>query len=589
MLTLKGCSGAGICLSRTFFLSLLFIFMPVAHAASPDAAQLEQLQRQVDQLNKQEQLRQEQLLQEQDQKRRPPGTIDSGVDKVPEVEGAPGQCFEVHNIILEGAMSLTTEEINALTAPFIDRCIGLFEIKELLRVITNYYIEKGYVTTRAYIPQQDLSSGTLKLLIIEGITESINLNGEHTGINLVNIFPGVEGNVLNIRDIEQGLDQINRLQSNSATMELQPGATPGLSRILVSNTPGSRFSGNLSIDNQGSESQGEFRGTAVGGIDNLLGWNDYWSFSLTHNLDDDDGNGLARTGLLNFNIPLGYWTFFGSYSQFDYKNLVTSATQSFRSRGQTLNSNIGLSNVLYRSQTQKVTFSAGLTHTDTKNYIEDSLLVSSSRRLTVANANITSVFAGLGGSWTLDGGISSGLDWFGSEELPDAGTGTVPTGQFTKTSLSASYATPFKVGSRNASFSSRLQTQYSDDYMVSQGQISVGGFYTVRGYDGTSLSGDNGYYLRNDLALNLLPIKDADIARVFGNLQPYLALDVGHIFGRDGQMSGTLSGGGIGLRGSGGLVSFDLFYSEPLNYSDSVGQAYDVESGSLYFKVGVAL
>ncbi len=34
---------------------------------------------------------------------------------------------------------------------------------------------------------------------------------------------GAEGKPLNLRDLEQALDQINKLQSNNATMNIYPG------------------------------------------------------------------------------------------------------------------------------------------------------------------------------------------------------------------------------------------------------------------------------------------------------------------------------------------------------------------------------
>lgn len=49
------------------------------------------------------------------------------------------------------------------------------------------------------------------------------------------IFPGVKGSVLQLRDIEQGLDQLNRLPSNNATMRIEPGAEAGSSRVLINN------------------------------------------------------------------------------------------------------------------------------------------------------------------------------------------------------------------------------------------------------------------------------------------------------------------------------------------------------------------
>ena len=49
------------------------------------------------------------------------------------------------------------------------------------------------------------------------------------------------GEPLNLRDLEQGLDQLNRLRSVDLTADIAPGSQPGASRIILrSRGPGSR-------------------------------------------------------------------------------------------------------------------------------------------------------------------------------------------------------------------------------------------------------------------------------------------------------------------------------------------------------------
>lgn len=54
--------------------------------------------------------------------------------------------------------------------------MGIGEINKLMRDVTNYYVDKGYVTARVAIPQQDMKSGNLQILVIEGTIEDIILN-----------------------------------------------------------------------------------------------------------------------------------------------------------------------------------------------------------------------------------------------------------------------------------------------------------------------------------------------------------------------------------------------------------------------------
>jgi len=46
--------------------------------------------------------------------------------------------------------------------------LGASGIDNLLKTITGHYLNRGYVTSRAYLPEQDLTSGILQIIVIEG-------------------------------------------------------------------------------------------------------------------------------------------------------------------------------------------------------------------------------------------------------------------------------------------------------------------------------------------------------------------------------------------------------------------------------------
>ncbi|MEF1285933.1 POTRA domain-containing protein, partial [Vibrio sp. M250220] len=77
------------------------------------------------------------------------------------------QCLEIEAIAFQGN---TIYDSNTLTdvSGFQSGCIGLNTINDYLRNISNHYIEAGYVTSRAFMTPQDLSSGVLLIVIVEG-------------------------------------------------------------------------------------------------------------------------------------------------------------------------------------------------------------------------------------------------------------------------------------------------------------------------------------------------------------------------------------------------------------------------------------
>ena len=170
--------------------------------------------------------RQQRLLEEQQRRLEELKTL-PGKQAEPQTSSAPAdsRCFPIDTIELKGADALTESERARLQAPYLKQCLGVARLNELLKAITNLYLEKGLVTSRAYLPQQDLSKGQLQVLVIEGKLENLK-PGADSGLNdrqLSMAFPGEQGARLNLREIEQMVDQLNRLPSNQAQMELTPG------------------------------------------------------------------------------------------------------------------------------------------------------------------------------------------------------------------------------------------------------------------------------------------------------------------------------------------------------------------------------
>jgi hemolysin activation/secretion protein len=101
----------------------------------------------------------------------------------------------------------------------------------------------------------------------------------------------------------------------------------------------------------------------------------------------------------------------------------------------------------------------------------------------------------------------------------------------------------------------RGQTTQSPLYLSDQ--FSIGGRYTVRGFDGElTLTAERGFFLRNELDM---PITNTTHSA-------YLGLDVGKVFGPSVQylVGDTLAGATLGVRGSAYGFSYDLFSSWPV-------------------------
>ncbi|MES9874027.1 MAG: POTRA domain-containing protein, partial [Candidatus Sedimenticola sp. 6PFRAG7] len=106
---------------------------------------------------------------ESEQKRHQP-IIEVPPKEKPSVPGGP--CFDIKEIEFDGATLLPNDEAVRIQAPYLARCVDLESINQLIRKVTDWYLESGYITSRAYVTAQDLSSGSLAITVIEGSVES---------------------------------------------------------------------------------------------------------------------------------------------------------------------------------------------------------------------------------------------------------------------------------------------------------------------------------------------------------------------------------------------------------------------------------
>ena len=121
---------------------------------------------------------------------------------------------------------------------------------------------------------------------------------------------------------------------------------------------------------------------------------------------------------------------------------------------------------------------------------------------------------------------------------------------------SVSLTKPFQWGSQSWQWQSSVNAQWNKTPLIAQDRFSIGGRYTVRGFDGElSLSGERGWNWRNELSWQFSP-----------NHAFYWAVDGGRVSGwsTENQLGHHLMGTAIGLRGGVKGFSYDVFMGRPM-------------------------
>ncbi|MEW5698720.1 ShlB/FhaC/HecB family hemolysin secretion/activation protein [Pseudomonas synxantha] len=531
--------------------------------------------------------RQDRLLEEQRRRLQDLKEL-PGKEAIPSAPSAPagGRCFPVRQILINGADHLSGADRERLTQPYQDQCLGTSQLNELLKVITNRYIDQGLVTSRAYLPQQDLSGGQLTVLVVEGHLEKIQVSPD-SGLSareLVMSFPGREGELLNLRDIEQMVDQLNRLPSNQAQMELTPGQAPGGSDVVVKNTPQKPWRASLSRSNDGQDSTGEQQwGTSLE-WDSPLGLSDQLMLRGGHDAVSDHQR-TSSNAFLNYNLPWGWWNFNYSYSQSDYRSQAHANGFDFKQTGDSQNHQLRAERVIYRDAMSKTALNTGLSYLRTHNFIEDSKLALSSNRISEAQFGVNHGRR-IGNAFVnLDLGLQNGIGAFDAQGDHDPGPDE-PTARYRKYTATLSYLQPFSLWGESFSVSSLATGQRSEDVLFSSQRMSLGGLGSVRGYKDQSLSGDSGGYWRNDLRWSR-QVSWPGLRPVLSEYGASLGYDQGVIRGdrSNGAQHGRASSNSLELFARGAYLATSVTFAHSLERPDALTD----REAPIYFSLSVFL
>lgn len=547
---------------------LLFFLAPIA-ASAQTAGDLELIRE-----------RQERLLQKQHHRLEQLQQLPGKAEPAPLAPGADERCFEVLHIRLEGASLLGEADRLALLHPFEGQCLGSGQLNALLKAITDHYIGRGYITTRAYLPQQDLADGELQVIVIEGRLEGLDSSALASERELAMAFPGQAGEALNLRELEQLIDQLGRLPSRQARLELVPGEQVGGSRVRLEGQRDKAWRVSLARHNDGQLSTGEHQWGLGLDWDSPLGLADQLSLRASRDAVSDYYR-HSESQSLNYNLPYGWWNFNYSYSQSYYRTESEANGFAFDTDGDSTTHALRAERVLHRDSLSKTAINLGVSHLRSNNFILGNLIDASSQRLSEAQLGfnhgrrIGTAFV------NVDVGWQHGTGAFDAQRHGDPQDGE-PVARYHKYSLTLSYLQPFQLWGESFSFDSLVNGQRSEDVLFSSQRISVGGLSSVRGFKEQSISGDSGGYWRNQLRWRK-PVAWEPLRPFVQEYGLALAYDVGVISGGryNPEQRGRLSGNAIELSARGQHMAASLTLARSLERPDAIER----QEHPLYFRL----
>ncbi|HHW4741533.1 TPA: ShlB/FhaC/HecB family hemolysin secretion/activation protein [Proteus mirabilis] len=491
----------------------------------------------------------------------PPSSVSSRL-----IFPAESPCFQITQVVTDGSGGLPHWiPVQRIVDQAKGQCLGRDGINLLMSALQNRLIGHGYITTRVLAPSQDLKTGTLRLLIVPGMVRNIYLNtGSDDYIRLYSAFPARKGELLDLRDIEQGLENLQRLPTVSARMVLKPGDMPGQSDIVIERSQSRYWRTGAWVDDSGTESTGRYQGGIMLALDNPLSFSDLFYVTASRDLGFGGRHKSAHSYSAHYSVPLGYWLAGINLNDYRYYQTVAGKYTDIHYSGKNRSLNLQLSRVLHRGASSRTTASYDVLLRETRNFIDDTEITAQKRRTSAWRIGLS--HRHYIGAATLDAGVSyqRGTRWFGALPAPEEGWddyGGV-TALSKILSWNASLTAPFSPGDQSFSWNTTWRRQMSATPLTPQDEFSIGNRWSVRGFDGErTLSASNGWLVQNTLSWQTpLPLQEL-----------YLGADYGEVSGNSTTQSDLtgqhLAGSVLGIRGAFGNtgVSYDASVGIPLS------------------------
>lgn len=495
---------------------------------------------------------------------------------------ADGTCPALKRIVFKGSKLIDEWELEVLEAPFLGYCITSELTSQVLASTTNFYLTRGFITSRAYLPNQNLKQGLLEVVVSEGQVADVVVKSEKP-LNVGTAFAKDPDLGLNIRDLEQAVDQMNAVPGNNVVMAVLPGTQEQTSQVVFNNTGKPAVKGRVSVDNTGNEATGVNGASLSLQAGDLLSLNDVWAVNARQSIGPKEKS--SNSFSLDVKVPHGYNTYGFGYNKGGFGTLLTFPQSGAQLSSEGANESVMLSanRVIHRDQTSKHSLGIKLKRDSVESYIASTRINVNSRTLDALVLSSESVLGFGNNVLIVTPEISVGLSEV--DNLP-VGVNTPlenPQSEYLRYKLSLDWSQPFTLNQQAWRWKSKFVGQYAEVPLYGSQQLIVGGASSVRGSHAVSIVGDRGFYWQNTLSV--------EAKHQFNNQAIKAEYFVGYDFGRvrsnramvyENRMEALVLGASFS---AGGPWSFALTHAVPVSVKgvDSKGEKHTSAVLSLDF------
>ena len=435
--------------------------------------------------------------------------------------------------------------------------ITLGAIKSVLDEVNALYLEKGFELSRALLPEQLVTDGTVTIQLVEATIGKITLENREdlTEEFVLGHLGASSGDYISLKTLERSIRRYNLSNKSKLATELAPGAEFGQTDLFVDVAEPDKVElPSVSINNYANQTS-DWRQNAVAiTMNNLLGTDDETALSFS-----DSSGSTSMSG--SFSMPLNHegTNLSLAVSDSDTK-IVAGSEDTVGYRGSARSYAATLSHPLLFGDEYSLYLSGsyGISRSDLVQPVTGDMLSKSE----VRKYSITAPYSYNNGTTA----ISVAPSWHVLNVVTE-----IPKREkwMQKFDVNAN-ASHFL--SDKWTFNARARMLYSDarDMINMPSEIlSVGGPSSVRAYQPSESSGYKGYLVTGELRTDLANWEEISLPEFMPSAQTYFFAD--HMLAqsqyRKRSRADYWSGYGVGLQIPSifNLLTFDIYWSEALD------------------------
>jgi hemolysin activation/secretion protein len=391
----------------------------------------------------------------------------------------------IKNITVIGVTLLSDREINRIITPYKNKELTMGDMQTVANLITDAYRQKGYITSRAYLPPQKIENALFEIRVLEGTMGDLQVKGNRFfRASLIKRKVSLKkGQPFNYDTLRSDMVKINELPDRSSKAVLVPGKDPGTTDLVLEVKDRLPIHIGFDWDNFGSRYIDGQRYSVSFVDNNLTGFDDKLTFQ--YQMSQSSRYYLKN---IRYVLPLDNAWDIGGYAMLSRVKLGREfADQDVRGKSQVYGAFIN--NYLINTEVLDFNLSFGFDYKNSINHQNGA--VTSHDRLRIAkfgqDLDVTDNF----GRTILTNEFAYGIpNIMGGSKTKDSEVSNGAGGKFLKDTMNF-------LRLQRMPFSSAIlwksQIQLSPYVLPSSEQFQIGGINNVRGYPPAEAVGDRGY------------------------------------------------------------------------------------------------